>query len=252
MGVKTLAVAVSLTLGGLAAAEPPPAGELCATVLETEVCTWVVMDGSAVVELGATIPMELFENVPLDQEMVWPPEDLVTIALPDEVLSALGIDHMVINWEAHGHPPASFMEQHFDFHFYSITPEEVWAIDCSDESKPPSLPAGYALPDITVPGMGVLVGLCVPRMGMHAMPNQDVTATDLFDASMMLGYYGGEPVFFEPMVSRDLLLEASSFSLPMPEVEGLPAGVRYPTEFRAEYEAIQRQYRFVFSGFDPS
>jgi hypothetical protein len=53
------------------------------------------------------------------------------------------------------------------------------------------------------------------------------------------------------MVSRDLLLEASSFVLPMPVAEGLPGGVRYPTEFRAEYEAAQGDYRFVFSGFKP-
>ena len=254
MRPKRIALVLPLTLGVLVAgaSAPQPAHEKCVTALESEVCTWVVLDGEAVVELGATIPMTLIDAVPADAEMVWPPQPLVTVGLPDEVRTALGLDHMVINWEAHGHPPTSFMAQHFDFHFYSITQDEVRAIDCSDQSKPTTIPSGYALPDIDVPGMGVLVGLCVPGMGMHAMPESDVTAIDPFEASMMLGYYGGEPVFFEPMVSRDFLLEESSFVLPMPVVEGLPAGVRYPTEFRAEYEAARGQYRLVFSGFGPS
>jgi hypothetical protein len=207
------------------------------------------MDGSAPTEMGATIPLALVESVPTDVEMVWPPQELATLPLPTEARVALGIDHMGINWEAHGHPPASFMTQHFDFHFYSVSEADVRAIDCVDETKPTQLPARYALPDIDVPGMGVLVGLCVPNMGMHAMPAREVSETDPFDASMMLGYYSGRPVFFEPMVSRGLLLQRSDFTLEMPTVPGLPAGVRYPTRFRAEYVASQEVYRLVFSGF---
>jgi hypothetical protein len=208
------------------------------------------MEGETPVRLGAAIPLALIEAVPSDAEMVWPPEELAVVALPDEARAALGIDHLGINWEAHGHPPASFMTQHFDFHFYNLTESEVGAIDCSDESKPSKLPARYALPDIEVPGMGVLVGLCVPRMGMHAMLEDEVEESDPFEASMMLGYYGGEPIFFEPMISRDLLLGRSDFSLKVPAIEGLPEGVRYPSEFRAEYDAVERQYTMVFSGFN--
>lgn len=97
--------------------------------------------------------------------------------------------------------------------------------------------------------MGVLVGLCVPNMGMHAMPEPDVAATDAFDASMMLGYYEGLPVFFEPMVSRDVLLRRTDFDLPMPSVAGLPSGVRYPNRFSAEFDAASDAYRLVFSDF---
>jgi hypothetical protein len=253
MELKSLALALVFTLGACTPAVEESSrstSESCALVLGSEVCTWVVMKDGAVVELGATIPMTLVDEVPADAEMVWPPQSLAVIALPPEARSTLGIDHMAINWEAHGHPPASFGAEHFDFHFYSLSPEEVQAIDCSDESKPSRLPSGYALPDIDVPGMGVLVGLCVPQMGMHAMPEPDVDATDPFDASMMVGYYRGEPVFFEPMVSRALLLEKSDFALPMPAIEGLPAGVVFPTEFHAEYKADSAQYRLVFSGFD--
>lgn len=260
MGLKMLAsgLVIALTLS----LPTPPPGELqapreafhskaesCSTILESKVCTWVVLEGEVVTELGATIPLSLIEAVPSDAEMQWPPIPLGSIDLPEEAQSALGLDHMAINWEAHGHPPASFMVQHFDFHFYSISKEEVGAIDCTDSAKPAALPARYALPDVDVPGMGTLVGLCVPAMGMHAMPAPDVDATDPFEASMMLGYYAGDPIFFEPMVSRDMLLRKADFVLPMPRTQGLAPGVRYPTDFRAVYDDASDAYRLIFRGF---
>ena len=84
---------------------------------------------------------------------------------------------------------------------------------------------------------------------MHAMLKDDASSDDTFEASMMVGYYQGAPIFFEPMVSRDRLLERSDFELDVPEVQGLPKGVQYPREFRAEWDAESREYRLVFSGF---
>jgi hypothetical protein len=210
-----------------------------------------VVEGKSVVELGADVPLSLIESVPANAEIVWPPRALASVPMPEEARTALGIDHMAINWEAHGHPPATFLAPHFDFHFYSISQGEVGEIDCADASKPAAPPARYALPDIEAPGLGTLVGLCVPHMGMHAMPDRDVTATEPFDASMLVGYYGGRPVFFEPMVSQELLRGRSDFTLPMPSVAGLPAGVRYPSWFRGEYDAGADRYRLVFGGFEP-
>jgi hypothetical protein len=247
----TTAVALVLAAAATVAAtrEAPSTSFSCATVMGSEVCTWVTMNGSTAEEIGASIPMALIEAVPEDAEMVWPPQELAVVPLPEAAQMVLGIDHLGINWEAHGHPPATFMVQHFDFHFYNLTQADVRAIDCSDNSKPAELPSGYALPDIDIPGMGVLVGLCVPRMGMHAMPERETEATDPFAASMMLGYYASRPVFFEPMVSRERLLQKSDFSLPMPHVADLPEGVRYPSEFRAVYDAEKAEYRLIFTGF---
>jgi hypothetical protein len=87
-------------------------------------------------------------------------------------------------------------------------------------------------------------------MGMHSMPEHDAHETEAFGASMIVGYYGGTPIFFEPMVSQKLLLERKDFALEMPSVENLPEGVRYPREARAEFDADLDQYRFVMSGFE--
>lgn len=63
---------------------------------------------------------------------------------------------------------------------------------------------------------------------------------------MIVGYYGGRPIFVEPMVSRAQLLRRADFELAMP---ASPDGVRYPTRFRAEYVTRSDAYRLVFSGF---
>ena len=254
MGSKHITTSVALVLsavitGPALAQEARSTSRSCSRVLESQVCTWVVMEGGAAVELGATFPMAVIEAVPSDTEMVWPPKQLAAVALPAEAKTALGIDHLGINWEAHGHPPTPFLDPHFDFHFYTLSESQIRAIDCSDETKPPKLPARHALPDVDVPGLGVLVGLCVPQMGMHAMVEEELEATDPFEASLVVGYYGGEVISLEPMVSRARLLEKSDFELTVPAIENLPAGVHYPSEFRAEYDAAAKLYRMVFTGF---
>ena len=253
MRVTRFAIPAALVLGAgaLAAAvarDGRSTSSSCAPVLGSEVCTWVVMEGSTPVELGATIPLALVEAAPTDVDMIWPPRELASLPMPRAAREALGVDHLGINWEAHGHPPATFLTEHFDFHFYSITEAEVRAIDCVDESKPADIPAPYALPDVDVPGMGTFVGLCVPHMGMHAMPASEVDETEPFEASMLLGYYAGRPIFFEPMVSRRLLLARADFTLEMPPVRDLPRGVHYPSSFRAEYVESSDEYRLVFGG----
>lgn len=254
MGSKRTATLVALALSGatLAAVAVPRSrttARSCTTVMQAQVCTWAMMDGDRAVELDATVPLALIQAVPADAEMVWPPQELTSVPLPAEAREALGINHMGINWEAHGHPPEHFLAPHFDFHFYNITQSQVQAIDCSDDSKPATLPAGYALPDVDVPGLGMLKGLCVPRMGMHAMAEAEARETDLFQASMMLGYYAGKPIFFEPMVAQERLLQGSDFALDIPGVDNLPTGVHYPTRLHAVYDAAGKQYRLVFTGF---
>ncbi|HYY57524.1 MAG TPA: DUF5602 domain-containing protein, partial [Pyrinomonadaceae bacterium] len=59
------------------------------------------------------------QNLPAGQEGVE-----YVLALPPEAAST-AFDHIGINWNPHGHPPAGIYDTgHFDFHFYTISPEE--------------------------------------------------------------------------------------------------------------------------------
>ena len=154
-----------------------------------------------------------------------------------------------IYWESHGHPPGPYLVPHFDFHFFTVDADDVNEMDCSDETKPANPPAGYELPDVDIPEIGNLIGLCVPAMGMHALRADELASEDAFSGTMVVGYYAGEPIFIEPMITRDLLMEQATFSLDTPSVAGNPPGVTMPTEFEAVYDAEASAYEFVFSGF---
>jgi hypothetical protein len=231
--------------------ETPAATEVageCTDVFGGQVCTWAEMEGTQVLSLGATIPMAAIENAPSDAPMVFPPVANGIVQLPEPARQATGLTHLTIYWEAHGHPPGTFMTPHFDFHFYGISPDQRLSIDCSNLAKPATLPAGYLLPDEQIPDGPLLVGICVPQMGMHALVEQQYKDTATFGATMVVGYYNGDVIFTEPMVARDLLLKRADFTLPMPALTA-PAPVRYPTEFRAVYDSAAASYRFTFSGF---
>ncbi len=221
----------------------------CQTVFGGELCTWGTTAGGEVTEFGATVPLALVENAPLEGEMVFPPPFVAVVALPAEVQAATGFNHLGVNWEPHGHPPALWLEPHFDFHFYTIAPESVQGIDCADLSKPGELPSGYVLPDLEIPEMGMtLVGACVPTMGMHSARESELTETDPFSASLIVGYYGQDLIFLEPMIARAKLMQEQSFTMEIPAVNA-GENVRWPADFEALYDAESRSYRFVFSEF---
>ncbi len=220
----------------------------CQRAYDGEICTWGTMTGDNVTEFGATVPLAMVESAPMQGELVFPPPFAAVVPLPQEVARQTGFNHLAVNWELHGHPPALFLTPHFDFHFYTIAPERVRAIDCSDLTKPAALPAGYTLPDIEIPGIGMLVGLCVPTMGMHSLLETDLNKTEPFGASMVVGYSDQSLIFLEPMIAKAKLTAAESFTVDVPAVPNAGAGVRWPTHFEAVYDPETRAYRFVFSG----
>lgn len=241
VGVGVLAAALA-ACGG----ERTVQGE-CRQVFEGDVCTWGTMVGGDVTQFGATVSMASVENAPAHGEMVFPPPFVGVVPLPQEVASATGFNHLAVNWEPHGHPPALFLTPHFDFHFYTLDPARVQAIDCADLSKPSVVPAAYTLPDLDIPGLGQLVGLCVPTMGMHAMPAAELEETKPFGATMIVGYYGRNLIFLEPMIARAKLMEGKSFTMNIPAVQRPGANVTWPRGFEAKYDQASRTYRFVFS-----
>jgi hypothetical protein len=226
----------------------------CADVFNAQVCTWAKTRGTTLVEAGALVPLASLENAPADQPMAWPPAAAAEIDMPAPVAEQGGLTQLTMYWENAGHPPGAFMTPHFDFHFYTVPVSARAAMDCADLTKPDALPAAYGLPDIPLPpefakmmGVPALIGLCVPQMGMHAILQSEIDRTDQFSATMVIGYYKGEPIFIEPMISKAMLMRKESFELTIPDVPGM-AGP-HPTRFRGEYDAAQQAYRFILSDF---
>lgn len=221
----------------------------CGDVHEASVCSWAKLEGDRLVGFGLNIPFGSIADADPEAPFVWPPALAARIAMPDVVRQRLGVMDVTIFWEAHGHPPRPYQIPHFDYHFYVIPTAEVAAIDCEDDTKPDAPPAGYALPDVDIPDVGHLIGLCVPEMGMHALLQSEMESEEPFNGTMVIGYYAGEPIFFEPMIPQDRFMLLESFSLDMPAVAGTGPGVALPTRFDAIYDEAASAYEFVFSGF---
>ncbi len=240
------------------AAKPPAATEVqgaCADAFGSQVCTLAHVQGDSVIDVQATIPIASIEGAPAEAPETWPPTAVASSGIPASVQVKTGLTELTMYWEAHGHPPGPYLTPHFDFHFYLVPPSELAAMDCTDTSKPSALPAGYSLPDVPLPpdmakAMGApdtLVGLCVPQMGMHALPTAELESGQLFTGDMLVGYYAGKPIFLEPMLTKTLLMQKKSFSYPIPSVPGMSGP--HPTTFRADWDAQAQAYQFIFSGF---
>lgn len=243
---------ISLVLAGPAIANESITWErqtlgACEEVFGGEICTWSRERGNDLIEFGATVPLATVENAPLEGEMVFPPVTLARIPLPESVREQTGVNHLGINWETHGHPPGPFMTPHFDFHFYTVSSEQVDAIDCADTNKPAVLPETYVLPDMQMPDGTTLVGVCVPAMGMHALAEPELNATTLFEASMVVGYYARNLVFIEPMIARDKLLQRADFSLAVPITGEAKPGPAWPAGFNARFDEAGSAWQLVFT-----
>lgn len=235
---------LAMALGGCAREQVVQGA--CRPVYGADVCAWDQMAGDELVAFGITVPMQVVDSAPADAPMVWPPVAEANIPLSPVAKSATGFDNVTVYWEAHGHPPAPYLVPHFDFHFNTATSADLAAIDCADTTRPAQLPDGYELLDLDIPDLGMLVGLCVPQMGMHAMAGSELRAGTPFEKTMIVGYYAGRPIFLEPMITRGALLGRQTFPVAVPAVPDGAPDVRYPTSFTAEYDSAGRAYRFVF------
>lgn len=223
------------------------------------VTTWARLDADGVVTtVGATVPLETIRNAPTagtseTDEGGHEHAEAQTIRLgfPNVAREATYFDHLRMDYNPAGHPPAPYEVSHFDLHFYGISEADELAIDCPDTRMPSDdlVPSDYQV----LPPQPEPEGGCVPEMGNHAV---DTNAPELrqenpapFTETMILGYYDGGLVFLEPMITREFLLEREGFGTSVPVPERVGRSTRYPTRFEAIYDADQGAYFLVWSDF---
>lgn len=153
------------------------------------------------------------------------------------------VDHVVINWEGHGHPPPGVYDvPHFDFHFYLVSQAEQLQVKFSNEgesgdpSQQPAaalLPAGYVVPP----------GTAVPQMGVHAV---NTAAPEFqqqpFTATFIYGYHNQRQTFVEPMVALSFLQSKPSFSAPLARPASYSKAGAYPASYSVKYDAANQRY----------
>ena len=119
-------------------------------------------------------------------------------------------EHVLLDWNPHGHEPFFYEHPHFDFHFYMINETERNAISAGSPLME-QLPAVQYWPQGYVPTPGG-----VPQMGKHWVnpASPEISGGQLFTHTMIYGSYAGEFIFVEPMITRTFLLSGQPVSMP--------------------------------------
>ncbi len=145
--------------------------------------------------------------------------------------AATPFNHVGLGWNPHGHEPDFIYGlPHFDFHFYTITPEAVAAIPVyeADSLKFKNTPApDYFPPTYFNPGGGV------PQMGVHWL---DFTSPELsgatFTQTFILGSYDGKVTFYEPMITEQFILNNPAYERAIPQPAKYQTTGYYPTKMK--------------------
>jgi hypothetical protein len=142
-------------------------------------------------------------------------------------------NHVSLNWNPMGHEPEHiYGKPHFDFHFYSMTPEEVAAIPAyeADSIKFKNWPAPDYFPKTYInPGGGV------PQMGAHWI---DVTSGEFngkpFTETFLFGSFNGQVIFYEPMITQEFLKAQSNYERAIPSPVKFQKAGWYPTVMKIQ------------------
>ena len=145
--------------------------------------------------------------------------------------SVLPFNFIGLNWNPNGHEPeVIYGKPHFDFHFYTMTPDQVAAIPAyeQDSVKFKNAPG----PDYFPPTY-INAGGGVPQMGAHWV---DFTSPELngqpFGQTFLYGSYDGNVTFYEPMITLEFLKNNSNFQRTFPTPAKVQKTGWYPSVMR--------------------
>ncbi len=187
--------------------------------------SFVMRHDNVVTTVGIKLSDGALDGLPADMSE-W------KLAMPNDA-SAPPWDHMTLDWNPQGHEPAPiYGVPHFDFHFYLIPDAEQAAIAGGPDSTPVEqqfIPQDYASQVISVPGMGVHWADTLSAE-FHGTP---------FTETFIYGFYQGQMVFVEPMVTRDFLASHPDVSSPVKQAAEYQTPGSYPTSYSVRYDASQ-------------
>lgn len=209
---------------------------------------WVQVDAEEQpTALGITLTEAALNGLPADVTpgLIWMVEYL--LALPSDV-ALLPFNHIGVNWNPRGHiPNGIYNVPHFDFHFYTISPEERSRITARGEDlekcrKAPMagrVPEGYIFaPESEEPGMG----------GHWADPLSHEFHGQAFTSTFIYGTYDGEVIFYEPMITKAYLETRPDVNIPVAVPQAYARSGYYPTSYSIRYDAKRKEYTVALEG----
>lgn len=199
--------------------------------------------------IGITLTETALEGLPKVEDIKDAmPMQVWKLDLPKEIKN-YPFDHVEIEWNPVGHPPAPLYDKpHFDFHFFTISEEQVGKITATGEDlkkcqlKPQMqfVPAGFFLPPDTI----------VPNMGAHWINPKlapELTGKP-FGSTMLYGSYNGKTAFWEPMIAKSFLESKPDFSQALPAPKAYDFTGYFPTSYSVKYNADRKEFTISFDG----
>jgi len=162
------------------------------------------------------------------------------------------VDHVVVNWEALGHPPPHVYDvPHFDFHFYLVSRAAQRKVAFKSEADS-GLPSQQPPADLLAAGYIVPPGTAVPDMGVHAVnPAGPEFHGQPFTATFIYGYYNKQLTFLEPMASLAFLKSKPAFSGPVTRPARYSKPGAYPSAYSVKYDAAHKTYTMTLEELAP-
>ena len=199
--------------------------------------SWITINHKGVpTEIGMQMTASAIKELPHDHASF-------VLPLHQKALDKTAFEHLTIDWNPHGHPPATvFTVPHFDFHFYTITNEARLAIPpyplamAAFDNLPP---AGY-IPTVYKADPGG-----VPQMGKHW--GDGSVAPGTFSKTMIYGSYNGKVIFVEPMITLDVIQKGVPFSLAYAQPDLFAEHTYYPTKYN--FYVKEGKYNVTLSDF---
>ena len=91
------------------------------------------------------------------------------------------------------------------------------------------------------------------EMGQHAFDptSPEYAVGGKFTQTFLIGFWGGELTFLEPMITKEYLVGRPDFAVDIPVPAAFGRRTTYPTRFTATYDAGSDSYEMLFTDFVP-
>lgn len=195
-------------------------------------------------QIGIELTDGALENLPTDHTDF--AASTFVLTLHQKAKAVTPFDHITLNWEVEGHPPAGiYTVPHFDMHFYKITVAQQMAITGVPGPAPAS---GY------LPALYVIRGATVPQMGTHWL---DPTSPELnpvlhppFTHTFIYGSDNGHVHFLEPMITRQFLLDGTMVVRDIRQpLYFSPANTYYPEVYKIWKNEVNGRHYVALTNF---
>jgi hypothetical protein len=193
--------------------------------------TWVEVDpGNIPLRVGLTFS---------EESVTSPAPGTISLDFPEVSVDSF-FKHMYFDYAPNGHPPQNiYGSPHIDFHFYMIPASERLTITGGFDIIPVS---GEFIPEdyILTPGVS---NYSFPAMGVHYT---DSLAEELngmpFQKTLIYGFYEGEMIFVEPMITRQYLLTHPNEVLPIKQPQAYQRKAYYPTNYSVSFNNTNNEF----------